>query len=428
MPDLDLDTELGRLRDGIRQSVPVPDFDRVLERSRQRVVRGRMQIAAAAAVLLVSVAVPLLRAGMAPDPVEPATPPAPATPSQQMMPTEPFIFDGNFADEDHGYAMRADCDEGPAPQDCAEILLATDDGGDRWTTRALPKPENLPNGALGRLWVLGEDEVAVDWNGSLAAQARRVHSTDGGQTWHPVEVPLVVTDTVPAIPDGGVLVVGCPKLVGVGWQCDETGVDVVLPGSGEPARLANPPRLDEPQPGPITTRDGRWWVVGRQPGTRQWAAAVSDDEGRTWVISPLGFAGTPAQEGWSVVSAGDTLYASAVGMQIADRYGMLAVLRSDDGGRSWERTWQWDEDAMPRDTLGQPVGLPDGSLMINAKGGKGRTFVSEDGGRTFTEVKRRYNGGAFWTRAGYAAWPADMPNDKFQFSADGEHWRDMTIK
>ncbi|HEY0451644.1 sialidase family protein [Actinophytocola sp.] len=429
MPDLDLDAELGRLRDGIRQSVHVPDFDRVVERSRQRVVRRRMQIGAVAAVLAVSAAVPLLRAGTAPDPIRPATPPPATAPTVPTRITEPFVHDVEFADRDHGYALRANCKDEPAPQECPQTLLSTDDGGAHWASHPVPKQQSLPKGVLGRLLVLGRDKVGVDWFVlDVNSQANRIYSDDGGRTWRQVELFPVVTDTVPAIPDDSTLVVGCEKLVGGGNHCAETAVAAVLPDSGRSALLANQPPLIEVQPGRIPLADGRWWVVGRRPGTRTWAIAVSDDKGRGWITGALDLQGTPYPDGWSVVASGDTLYASAHGRHVGDSGGMLAVLRSDDGGRSWARTWRWDEHATPQETLGTLVALPDGSVMINAKGGKGRTFVSEDGGHTFTEVARRYTGSASWTRIGYLAWPPGKPWDAFQFSRDGTGWQDLKIK
>lgn len=424
MPDLDLDAELGRLRDGIRQSVPVPNFDRVLERSRQRVVRRRMQIGAAVAVLVVSVAVPLLRAGMAPDQVEPAGPPARTT--EPTVPDHPFVYEGDFADREHGYALRAECSQDGA---CTVELLATGDGGEHWRSHPVPTPDGVPRRFLPRLYVLGEDEVVASWflPGAVDAAERRLHSEDGGRTWQPVAMPRLVTDTVPAIPDGALLVQACAKTVTGEARCAEEGFAAVLPGTGASARLANSPPLWGATAGRFPTADGHWWAVGRTPGTRNWAMAVSEDDGRSWTTTPLDFEGAPARGGWSVISTGGTLYASASGVQASSVNGLLAIYRSDDRGRSWQQTWHWDDDAMPRETLGLPVALPDGSVMINAAGGKGRTFLSEDGARTFTEVERRYVGAAFRTRMGYLARPVDVPWDAFQISTDGEHWRDMTI-
>lgn len=187
------------------------------------------------------------------------------------------------------------------PADCTVELLATGDGGEHWRSHPVPIPKSVPGRFLPLLYVLGEDEVVASWflPGATDAAERRLRSEDGGRTWQPVAMPRVVTDTVPAIPDGALLVQACAKTVTGGARC--------------------------------------------------------------------------AEEGFAVA-------------------------------------------------------LPDGSVMINAVGDKGRTFLSEDGGRTFTEVERRYVGAAFWTRVGYLARPVDdVLWDAFQFSTDGVDWRDLTI-
>ena len=185
MPDLDLDDELARLRDGVRETLPVPDFDQVVGRHRQRVVRRRMQIGAVVSVLVVSLAVPLLREQMVPDP----PPDAPSPPVAATLPRSPFISEVNFADAEHGYAIRVTCEGRPVT--CSEVLLVTD-GGDRWEKRPLPRPDAAPSWSRGVISLLGPDELTVDWSLSgQNARKHRVHSTAGGRTWQAVPVPSV---------------------------------------------------------------------------------------------------------------------------------------------------------------------------------------------------------------------------------------------
>jgi len=426
MPDIDLDAELAEMRESARRSMPVPAFGLVRDRHKQRTVRRRMQIGAAVAVLVVSLAVPLLRAGLAPESRPPAAPPAPV-PDEQQIPDGPFVLNPDFADAEHGYAIRGNC-PGRKYVNCTGELLATDDGGRRWESREIPDL-SFSKGQLPVPHVLGPQEIALDWTRPDPANnrvGRRAFSEDGGQTWRTVELPHVPTESVPAIPDGGELVRACAELVGGGQQCAARGFAVLMPGTGESALLANAPELEDVEASRAPTADGRWWLVGRAPETRDWTIAVSDDDGRTWVTSTLDWQGSALD--WSIATHDGTLYASVTGSLPfgGEEPGLLAIFRSTDDGRSWEQTWHPDEDKAPRETWGQVVVANDGNLLINAVGGEGRTYLSSDGGSTFTEVERRFNGGAYWTRIGWMAFAAEVHHGH-QFSPDGIDWRELKI-
>ncbi len=420
MPDTDLDAELSCLREELRGSLPVPAFSQVVARHKQRVVRRRMQIGAVVAVLVVSLAVPLLRDQMAPDPPEVATPP----PVEGLTPTGPFIAGAEFADPDHGYVIRAKCKTGPRA--CTSELLATDDG-QHWRKRDLPRPDSAPSWSMGNLEVLGPDEITVDWPLSPVNETLRIHrshSVDGGVTWETVLVPDVVTDTVPAIPEGGVLTQNCVRLAGAGGQCAERGVVVVLPGSGKSAALANRPPLTAMLAGTLPTRDGVWWMAGRDPATDHWGLAVSDDDGRTWTTTVLDWGEPVHSYGWSVDSQGGTLYATAIGTLPSATNGLLGVFASTDGGHSWQQTWRPAAGKEPRRVYRGTVVGEDGTLTIG--GYDGKQYRSDDGGRTFTEVRARYTGYTQRSRIGYLADATDAGAD-LMASADGIHWRKIKI-
>jgi hypothetical protein len=420
MPDPDLDQELARLADDVRASVPVPGLDKIVARHKQRVVRRRMQIGAVVAVLVVSMAIPLLREQMAPEPRNPA-----AQPESGTMPKEPFLTGVDFVDDDHGYAIRMICENGDHNK-CREEFLATEDGT-HWETRRLPRPDSAPSWAGGRLVALGRDEVTVEWSASVSPEesdVHRVRSADGGRTWEQVTVPNLVTATVEDIPDGGKLIPTCAKLAGGGTQCTERGVAVLLPGSGESALLANRPRLTATAAGSAPMADGRWWMVGRDPTTYKWALAISDDDGRSWTTTVLDFRESVDPDGWSVASSGDTLYASAIGSRSNTSNGLVAVFRSTDAGRAWERTWQPVGEQTPRRVYGHIVVAEDGTLTINATNAK--TYVSRDGGRTFTETEPRHGEYAFWVGDGYIALDVESGRD-VDVSEDGVHWRKVKI-
>lgn len=412
MPDPDLDDELARLRDRVRESLPVPGLDQVVARHRQRTTRRRMQIGAVAAVLVVSAAVPLLRTQMAPEPAPPAASP---------MPRGPFISSMDLTGTGHGYVIRATC--GGRPVSCEEELLTTDDGT-HWDERRLPRPDTAPSWSRGQLRSLGPDEITVDW--SLSAQATRdarVYSGDGGRTWESVAVPGVVTDTVPEIPENAILVRTCARLVGGGRMCAERGFAVLLPGSGRSALLANRPPLTAMTAGRNATFDGHWWVAGRDPKSDRWGLAVSDDDGRTWTTTILDWTDDVDPYGWSVVSQGGTLYATAIGALPNASNALAGIFRSTDGGRSWQRTWRPADGKQPRRVFSSTVAAADGTLTINAPDG---TYLSRDGGRTFTEVAARYSGYAEPTRTGYLAVSNEARN-LVEVSTDGVTWRRIRI-
>lgn len=278
MPDLD--AELANLRDRMRTSIAQPDLARVAEWSRQRVVRRRMQLGAVAAVVVVSAAVPVLRSQAPPDPDRPATPPASATasPSPGMeVPKTPFVDSVDFADADHGYAVRASCPSGKWGGDCTFDLMATTDG-EHWRARQLPRGESGDDAVGRRLYVLGPTAVAIDYGPS-----QRIYSADAGRTWRAVPEPIAAGTTAT--------------------------VAVTLPESGQTVALANQPPLDRPT----------------IPGGDQ--ASTADG---TWLTNVLPTPGEPSHTGWSLVERDGLLYTTVTG----DGLGLLAIFESTDGPSS----------------------------------------------------------------------------------------------
>jgi hypothetical protein len=415
MPDSDLDIELARLRDGVRGALPVPGLDQVVARHKQRAVRRRMQIGAVVAVLAVSIAVPVLREQMVPDPARPATTPD--------TPRSSFVSAVDFADPEHGYAVRTTCQSRVS---CADQLLTTGDGA-HWRTRSLPRPDSAPSWARGHLQVLGRDELTVDWPMSAALEdtlVHRVHSTDGGASWETVPMPGVVHAAVGSIPDGATLSASCARLVVGGQRCAERGFAVTLPGSGRSALLASRPPLTAMVAGAVPTEDGSWWVAGRDQKTDRWGLAVSRDDGRTWTTAVLALREPVDQGGWSVNSHGDTLYATAIGALPDTSKGLLAIFRSTDGGRGWQQTWRPAGDEQPRRVFASTVVGADGTLTICTP--DNTMYVSRDGGATFTATKARYGGYAVRSRIGYLA-AAASPAEGIVASADGVHWRELDV-
>jgi hypothetical protein len=390
-------------------SMRQPSVVRVLERSRQRAVRKRMLAAAAVAVLVVGVAVPLLRAGTPPEPAPRAATPTPTStppPDTPMVPGT-TVYGVAFADPEHGYAVRAECDR----YDCTLDVLSTVDR-EHWTAHRVPK-EGAPPGTMGGLSVLGPDELTFDLFPPDQPDAiRRIHSVDGGRTWR--RTSAEVAGSVTEIPPGAALY---PHCVAGRRTCD-VEIVVILPGSGRSARLAGGPRLTESSPGQFPLAGGQWWMSGTDPATHRPALAVSENDGRSWTVAAPPRA--PVDSVWSVVANDRRLYASVSGNLGTGEYGILAVYRSDDGGRSWQQTGR----RLANLATGQLVAAVDGSLLVSTL--NGTALLSRNGGRTFTPVEPRFRGMASWTRHGYVTWAE--PGVGIEFSSDGVHWYDLHLE
>jgi hypothetical protein len=266
---------------------------------------------------------------------------------------------------------------------------------------------------MGGLSVLGPDEFVVDlYPPDRPDEMRRVYSGDGGRTWE--QTSTAPTESVTEIPPGAMLTMHCSTRR---HPCDDLEVVVLLPGSGRSARLADGPRLLRPVAGGVPLAGGQWWMEGEDPGTHRPGLAVSEDDGRTWTVADPPRA--PADAVWSVVANGKTLYATASGNLGDGGYGIRAIYRSDDGGRTWRLTGR----QLPRLPTGDLVAAADGSLLVNTM--DGTALLSRNGGATFQPVRPRFHGAATWTRHGYVTW-AD-PGQGIEFSSDGLHWHDLHL-
>lgn len=399
----ELDSKLAALRDDLHESITPPELAHVTARARQRTTRRRMQIGAVAAVVAVSVAVPVLRA--LPGEHRPATPPLP----------DSMTFQLDFADPDHGYALGSDCAEPEGP--CELVLFATADGGRSWERRSLPDGDKRY--ALGDVSVLDADRVTLD-RVSEQKQWGRVVSDDGGRTWR---AATAGPPAAPApIPDGAWLQSACVGEEQDGAGC-RLGVGTV---SRDPERVAPAPAqppLIEPVIGRSATEGGRYWAAGVERSSGHWALSVSSDGGRSWQTTRVSLPGDPSMlDPWAVVENDGVLYATLQGSIAKGPYGLLAVFRSTDGGVTWTNTWRATPKTVLQAMLGSPVATDDGRLLVYST--TTGTHESSDG-RTFTRSELRVPGEVEWTRGGYVA---KRGPHAFAVSTDGLTWRNFDIR
>lgn len=399
----ELDTKLAKLRDDLHTTITPPDLAAIGDRARHRTVRRRTQIGAVAAVVAVSVAVPLLRA--LPDAAQP--------PAQPAIPAS-MTFELDFADADHGYALGSDCED--PDQVCTLALFATGDGGRHWERRTLPEGDELFS--VAQLTVIDENRLVVDRILADGEQLTRIVSKDRGSTWQKGALGGVAPSA--PLPENGWLQGVC---VGEDEGGCELGVgtpsqdgDLVVPAPAQPS-------LVEPQVGRVATEGGRFWATGIDRRTGRWAVSVSSDRGETWTTTPLTVPGEPAMiEPWAVVEHDGVMYVTLQGSIAKGPYGLLSVYRSTDDGLTWTNTWQATPETVLQAMLGSPVVTADGTLLVySAAEG---TFESADGGRTFTKAGQQLPGEVTWTRGGYVA---KVKGHAYAISADGVEWRTFEI-
>lgn len=414
----DLDTEFRDLRKVLHTTIEQPDLVNIAALARARTSRRRTQWSAAAAVLLVAAAVPLLRG----DAESPA--PVGEAPDRPVVTGNLFVNGIDFVTPERGFAIESNCLYSDR-DDCRYDLLGTTDGGRSWTSHPLPRTEDgIIFTRFQAMYVLGENEVMIDRTTS-DDRNERILSVDGGQNWSVVAEPIVAAAS-PTILAAGGLVSGCAPLVpDVEMRC--ATVATILP-DGRTSQLVTQPPLEHPVPNYLPTTEGTWWVHGRDPATNDLALAVSRDEGRTWTTRSLDLPMIEWGRGNVAVAEYDgTLYASVSDYRAPQPVALIAMFVSTDGGQSWTRTREFDDDAYPRSMVGDLVVTPSGEVLVNSLIDDQKTYVTTDGGETFTEAERHFGGVVFRVHAGYVEEPWRKVKIDYAFSTDGGEWRPLTV-
>lgn len=399
----ELDTKLAALRADLHETISPPDLGHVTGMARQRTTRRRMQIGAVAAVVAVSVAVPLLRS--LPDDRTPARPSLPAS----------MTFQLDFADPDHGFALGSDCRQPDGP--CTLALFATEDGGRSWERR--PLPDGDKRYALGDVTVHDANTLSVN-RVHLDEQWHPINSDDGGRTWHATTTgPQAAPAPMPRDARVHSVCVGEDDTEPAGCRM---GVGTVSSDPGRTAPAPAQPSLIEPVIGRSATAGGHFWAAGVERTTGRWALSVSGDGGVTWSTTPVTIPGEPSMlDPWAVVEGDGVLYATLQGSIAKGPFGLLAVFRSDDGGVTWTNTWRATPTTVLQAMLGSPVATADGRLLVYTT--TTGTHESRDG-RTFTGARQQVPGEVQWTRGGYVA---KRGPHAYSVSRDGTTWRYFEI-
>jgi photosystem II stability/assembly factor-like uncharacterized protein len=368
------------------------------------------------AVLAVGLTIPLLRTQLEPVPDDAVD----VSPDIGEF-EQPVVYDMDFVDARHGFALWGRCTNG-ADYRCERKLLATEDGV-TWKHRPF-SVDGLatPTSLIGRVTALGPDKVLLTDLGEGGPRSR-FYSSDGGRSWD--EVPAAPDGTVRELPADGVLEMACVETVRDLNECRRQRLLVTLPDSGRRARLTSP--LSQPRPEPRALSDGSWWITGRDRGSGQWAVAVSRDAARSWAVTPLPIEPTVVPDRLWVAGSGADVYILVTGrlQDTTEPRTLVAILRSTDGGKTFGQTWR-PTGNFPR-TVGGALVTPDGALYV-APSDTGPSYRSRDGGLTFTPVR----GGPRLTsirrtRLGYLALPQRGSPGQYLTSPDGAQWSNVPL-
>jgi hypothetical protein len=315
----------------------------------------------------------------------------------------------DFYDPLHGFAVWVKCPNNITKPDvvCSRYLSSTQDGK-TWTD--MPVPPAMP-GYHAHVQALGQQAALVEVSGDSAS---RLFTGDAGKTWTDVS-RLPTGGKLELIPDGAILEIKCSGFTASpNTDCVHDPVNVVVPQTGEVFTLANQPPFQATQSQLIPDRTGTWWIAGLEYASGNPLIAKSTDRGRSWQVSLLPEIVLDEKTHLTVYAANEqTRY-----VMVTKGLELEAILRSADGGKTWEQTWRAFSSLQPTGSMGPMDVRPDGTLIVRSGA---RFYVSRDGGHTFQPGdKAPQTLPSSLTRAGVVTVRPDADTGAFHFEiADG---------
>lgn len=289
----------------------------------------------------------------------PQLPPGTA-PSVSTSPASPFpvVAGLSLVGPQHGFAVSLQCEDPAEPAArCRHGVWAFDGTAPQpWTAVTSPIPDgSADEGWSGDIVALSAERVLIH-SATSSRQRPAWFSADGGRTWSKTARRPAVT----AIPAGARPTVECVD-VSEDLGCARTGIVVdLLDGSwttlAAPAGVTPSALMSGP--------DGRWWLVGTRGSAI--VTGPTPDSGRSWSLSTVATKPSRSVFAYQLVFADPSVVWLEVIGQHPDedvKNGLLAIHRSEDGGRSWHPVWTAAARTEPRTQNGAALGGAD-SLQL----------------------------------------------------------------
>lgn len=399
-------------------SVTQPAFDDLLQQAGRRRTRRTAAVAGGlvAVAVVAAIAMPMLLRG----PAAPHRPSVGAVGDPWPVPTGLLLPKSmTFFNATHGYALLEGFNDQPGNDTCQMAVRATTDGGKTWSApRGVPCDSIESGGWTGGLHVLDTDSLL-----QITRDGDRYYlSHDSGRRWEAYQPRTRTVDSFPA----GVV----PQAVCAGGEecVDDNRLEWYDPQTGDRMRLADGPALGTLRTVERAT-DGSIWISGYAKD-RQYAVAVTRNNGRTWTTTPTGLTGK-ILEGPNVATHDGTVGYLVIDGKATDGQGNTyrrSIMRTDDGGKTWSRVVGED---VPAEHFGvfEAIVAPAGRLLIPGSnaGGSYRWYASDDGGVSFAPADG-FPAVSFVSHVPgvYYGSSADGPL-AYYVSDDAVHWRKVQL-
>jgi hypothetical protein len=336
-----------------------------------------------------------------------ALPPTPDT-----RPALPRIG-SHFVDTRNGVVLYAESAQ-PGEYSCEAAVRVTGDGGRSWSgLRPVPCRSDGSGGNKHLAIMLGPQALLL-FGGDGKVQISR----DAGRTWKPQNAETVTADQIPAWAQ---VTHGC---IGSDTCADPNQLRWYDPATGNRMVLRTRPDLEKLLGEPTWGHDQSLWVPG-QTTDRQYAVAISRDQGRTWQTRPIGLDVHPSDDSPRVLSVatrdGRTAYAMCDDLTLDNM-----LFRTSDGGQTWQQVTTKADFHSPYNWMSAYVAA-DGTLVLETSGHASRWQASHDGGLSVTPLTDFPTDAMVVTLPdGYLRY--GTPNGSIHVSGDGGlHWREVKL-